>query len=142
VNLVITIVGSGGTVMSGALPPAGNPIAISNSSEYAHTMTDAHPEQVGNVVTFPGPLQVTNSAAFVNTNSDGGTRTEGFEVTGGIWVDDTFIYRNCLSDAGVNLSNGIRGVWDRYQDYYSGTAMSPAPTVPVLYPMSCSDVSL
>jgi hypothetical protein len=119
------------------------PLMANTTSEYAHTMTGAHPEQVGNVLVFSGPMTVTNSAAFVNTNNDGGTHTEGFEVTGGLWVDDSFIYKSCIQplDGGVlNLPNGIRGVWDRYQDYYAGTAANPAPTVPVLYPTSCADL--
>ena len=82
------------------------------------------------------------------------THPEGFEVTGGIWVDDSDIYASCHSSwnlpAGCSstttpchpaMTNGVTGVWDRYQDYYSGSASNPAPVVPVLIPMSCADVN-
>ncbi len=87
-----------------------------------------------------------NPSGFVTT---GGRRRRhtprGFEITGGIWVDDTIIYHDCIKplalDGGaVPLPNGVRGVWDRYQDYYGGTAASPAPVLPVLVPMTCADV--
>jgi hypothetical protein len=80
---------------------------------------------------------------FISTAFDGGVTPQGFEITGGIWVDDSIVYFDCLkgkipSDGGVfPLPSGIKGVWDRYLDYYG------APTVlPVLVPMTCSDLGL
>jgi hypothetical protein len=143
VALSITVVSMNGTTMGGAESPAGNPITVANAADYAHTNTNAHPEQVSNVIKFGGPLTVTNAMAFVSTGSDGGTKPEGFEITGSIWVNDSIVYHDCLKtlDGGVmglNLNNGIRGVWSRYSDYYS--SMNP-PTYPVLTPTQCSDLT-
>jgi hypothetical protein len=143
IMLSISRNGSGGTAMGGAYSPAGTAIRASAPADYASNMAGNHANQVGNVLVFSGPLTVTNAAAFVNTDRDGGTHTEGFAVTGGLWVDDSFIYKSCIAplDGGVlHLPTGIRGVWDRYQDYYAGSAANPAPTVPVLFPMSCADL--
>ena len=70
----------------------------------------------------------------------------GFEVEGGLVIHDQYIYNECLRglDGGVaslKLDKGVRGVWDRYQDYNAGSASAPAPTVPVLYPMNCEDLN-
>jgi hypothetical protein len=143
VTLQTTINANGGTTGGGAYPPAGSPLSATGMSGYASSLSNPHPEQVGNVLVFSGQLSVTNSSAFVRTDRDGGVHTEGFEINGSLWVDDTFIYKDCIAplDGGVlNLPTGIRGVWDRYQDYYAGTTANPAPTVPVLYPMSCADL--
>jgi hypothetical protein len=141
----VTINSGSGTVMGGAVPPAGNPISPGNPSEYAHTNAGAHPEQIGNYLSFGGPLTASTDPGFIYTNADGGTRPEGFSVTNNIWVDDSNIYTACIKklDGGLpNLSSGIKGVWDQYQDYYAGSAMNPAPHVPVLFPMTCSDIGM
>jgi hypothetical protein len=150
-NIPLTVTKTGtGTAMSGAYPPAGMPTAVANPSEYAHTKTGAHPEQIGTALKFAGPVTVTPGvpSGFVSTpsNADGGApKPEGFAVTGDIWVDDSIVYHDCIKPldggtAALNLSNGISGVWDRYQDYNAGSASSPAPTVPVLVPTSCKDL--
>jgi hypothetical protein len=144
VSLSIQTVSTAATAIGGAYLPAGTPLAASAPMDYAHTIADNHPEQVGNAIEFSGPLQITSPAAFVRTNRDGGSHPEGFEISGGLWVDDSFIYHDCIQplDGGLpSLSRGIRGVWDRYQDFYAGSAQNPAPTVPVLFPMSCADLS-
>jgi hypothetical protein len=136
---------SGGTAMGGAYPPAGNPTEVASVTGYEHTTMNAHPEQVGNVLHFAGPLSVVAGAGPVQTDRDGGTRPKGFEVTGGLWIDDNFVYKNCIAplDGGMlNLQSGIKGVWDRYQDFYAGTSMNPAPAVPVLFPTTCADLGL
>lgn len=143
--LSVTKTGTG-TAKSGAMPPAGSPTLISADefSGYAHTELEAYPEQVGTVVQFEGPLEVTDArpAGLVETSTaDGGTKTQGrgFEITGGIWVSDDAIYAACLKslDGGTpNLQNGIRGVWEKYQDFYGEKV-----TYPVLKPLSCDDLN-
>src|SRR6185437_15972255 len=66
------------------------------------------------------------------------------EITGGVWVDDSNVYYNCMRHLGPDggtlfpdLQGGIRGVWDRYQD----PGNSSATTYPVLIPMSCDDLN-
>lgn len=150
VFLSVTKTGSG-TATSGAMPPAGSPTVISADkfSEYAHTETGAHAEQVGTVVQFTGPLEVTDAKpdGLVETVelADGGTKKNprGFEITGGIWVDDDRVFAACIRglDGGLTLPNGIRGVWERYNDFYGGTAQNPQPTYPVLKPLDCADLS-
>src|SRR5207244_1552424 len=125
ITLNIQVISSNGRAAGGAYTPAGAPINASAPMDYAHAALDNHAEQVGNVIQFSGPLSISNAAAFVQTNRDGGTHPEGFEITGGLWVDDSYVYRDCIAplDGGVpNLARGIRGVWDRYQDFYAGTA--------------------
>jgi hypothetical protein len=143
ITLSMTMNASGQRAIGGAYPPAGGPIQATRSADYANTLSNNHASQIGNVIVFPGPLTVTNPAVFVQTSRDGGTHPEGFSVTGGLWVDDSLVYRSCIAplDGGVLvLPNGIRGVWDRYQDYYAGSSANPAPTVPVLYPLECADL--
>lgn len=135
--LAVTITGKGGTV------PA--PEQVGATSGYAPG-ADPHDAQVGHVLQFTGDLSVTNARALVSTGQDGGTKVQGFEVTGGLLVDDAFVYYDCLRglDGGVGsvkMGNGIRGVWDHYQDFSAGSSSNPAPTVPVLFPTSCSDLS-
>jgi hypothetical protein len=131
-----------GTVQGGAVPPAGNPTTITAStSEYAHTQTNPHPEQVGTVIKFTG-TQITQANAFVSTDKDGGTTPRGFAVNYQLWVDDSLVYHDCIKtlDGGVNalsLPNGIRGVWERYIDYYGNRNL----TLPVLLPTSCADLT-
>ena len=145
VPLTITHAGSSGMSSGGAYSPAGTPIMESSTSAYAAILTTPEPGQIGNVLTFAGPLTITNEAPanFVSTSSTGTTKSEGFEVTGGLWVDDTYVYYNCMKGQGPDggtlfptLTNGVTGVWDEYQDYYSdaGTIYT------VLYPMSCADL--
>jgi hypothetical protein len=151
VPLVITVVNmTGGTVAGGAESPAGNPITAGTMSEYAHTLAPsaAHPEQVGNLIKFSGPLSITSSTTDpgpIETNSDGGIKPLGFSING-VWVDDDNVYTNCIKpklDGGtimntITFPNGIQGMWDRYSDYYS--SQNP-PTVPVLVPMNCNDLT-
>ena len=40
----------------------------------------------------------------------------------------------------LTFPNGVTGVWDGYQDFYSGSSMMPAPIYPVLIPLNCSDI--
>jgi hypothetical protein len=145
--LTIEIVSKGsGRVPGGAMPPAGAPYAVAAPAEFAHDSATPHPELRGHVVQFNGPLTITNTRALVTTDTDGGTKPTGFEVSGGVRVNDSHVYYDCIKslDGGVgalDLSNGIRGVWDRYQDFNGGTSQNPAPTVPVLYPMNCADLN-
>ncbi len=135
--LSITITQAGG----GTVPP---PVTGLTASDYAAT-GGAHADQVGHVLQFAGPLTVTNATAIVATDTDGGTKPQGFEVTGGLVVDDNMVYTECIKPqvadggtvSGLDLSKGIRGVWDGYQDF-NGTATSPTP---VLYPMNCGDLN-
>jgi hypothetical protein len=142
-TLSVTKTGTG-TSTGGAYAPAGTPILLTSTDGYSHATTGAHADQRGNVLQFAGPLTVTDPSAFVNTDSDGGTKTEGFEVTGGLWVDDTNVWYDCIRplDGGtLDLTNGIRGVWDGYEDFNGGTSSHPAATVPVLVPLTCADLS-
>ncbi len=146
----ITITGSGGMATSGAYPPAGMPIdvAMADQAGYAHDVPglNPHPEQVGMALHFAG-VTVANRypLGFTSTSSDGGIITEGFQLSNGVWVDDTYVYHDCikpLGDAGItSLPNGIKGMWDRYQDYYGYNPDGGySPTVPVLIPMTCADL--
>ena len=137
-KLSITIVTPGG----GTVPL---PVTGLNASDYAST-GDAHADQVGHVLQFNGPLTVTTANAIVSTDTDGGTKPQGYEVTGGLIVDDNMVYHDCIKTldggvAGIDMSHGVRGVWDGYQDYNAGTKTNPAPTVQVLYPMTCGDLT-
>jgi hypothetical protein len=138
----------------GAVPPAGTPIEIStaNGAQYAHTLNDPHPEQVGEVLHFSG-VTVTDRYPpnFIVSKADGGTpTTRGFELNNGVWVDDSIVYYDCIRtlpvDGGIPLPNGVRGVWDRYNDFYGSVrdpdsgVYTPAPTVPVLVPLTCADL--
>jgi hypothetical protein len=131
---------------AGAYAPAGAPIALSSPTGYEHSNdpNTTHPEQVGNVLKFSGPLTATTASGFIATvpvdagspGVDGGFKThpEGF-MFGNVWVDDSLVYKSCILplDGGVpDLTHGVTGVWDRYQDYYSGSSANPAPVVPVL----------
>ena len=144
ITLDVTIDSSSGTVAGGAYPPAGTPIMESTTTSYDHTTTNAVPHQLGNVLQFAGPLTVTMDRALLLTGVDGGTRPVGFEVTGGMYVYDDLISKNCL-DAGVpalTLTNGISGVWGRYQDP-NGTGVDGGgvPIYPVLIPVGCGDLN-
>jgi hypothetical protein len=132
-----------GMVSGGAYPPAGMALTGTAAGAYNHNNLHAHDDQVGNVVKIPGPLTVTATRGFVNTSSTGTTRTEGFAITGGVWVDDKWVYKDCIKtlDGGVlDLTNGITGVWDRYQDYYA-SPNHDSPKFPVLQPVHCGDVN-
>lgn len=86
----------------------------------------ANPEAAGTLVHINGPLTITNSLppAFRRFSYDAGVLVEsspgGFEVTGGILVNDSRTFRTCdwrsAADAGstVTFPNGITGVWDTY----------------------------
>jgi predicted extracellular nuclease len=140
--LVVTNTGSGGMSSSGAYSPAGSPTMVSSTTGYAATVTNAHAEQLGTAIQFAGPLTVSSMTApgLIHTKADGGTVSEGFEITGGVYVYDANTYFNCMkgqaSDGGTlypTLTTGIRGVWSRYQDGTTGKVY------PVLIPMDCSD---
>jgi hypothetical protein len=140
----LAVTGSGGTSSSGAYLPAGTPVAIAASDmSYAHLAAggDPHPEQLGQALSFSN-VTVTNRnpMGFTSTSIDGGSTTAGFELSNGVWVDYSLIYNDCIAplpaDAGIALPNGIRGFWDRYHDFYQPLA----PTVPVLFPMTCADL--
>jgi hypothetical protein len=144
VALAVTVEGTGGRSSSGAYSPAGVPTQVSSTSGYAYTVANAHPEQVGTVIQFAGPLTVTADmpAGFVYIKADGGSETEGFQITGNVWAYDGNVYHNCMKGLGPDggplyptLTRGISGVWERYEDADSGTVY------PVLIPMSCSDFS-
>ncbi|MBI2376183.1 MAG: hypothetical protein HYV07_19475 [Deltaproteobacteria bacterium] len=146
IPLEIVLEGTGGRVSGGAMPPAGGPFGPALAAEYDHQLLSAHSEQLGNVVSIAGPLSVTNPSALVRTDRDGGVRPQGFEVTSRVMINDTFVYRECISalPGGVldlDLSRGIRGVWAQYQDYFAGSPSAPAPLVPVIYPTSCTDLA-
>jgi len=146
--LSIVIKSHEGRTTGGAYPPAGTPRA-SNPSDFAMNVPDNQPDVIGHVLKFAGPLETTDARAimYTTTGADGGTysRPEGFAVTGGLVVNDQNVYSSCMkqADGGVlsTFPNGIRGVWDRYQDFNAGSADSPAPTVPVLYPITCADLN-
>jgi hypothetical protein len=143
--LSVVITGHNATSPGGAYPPAGMPILAGETAAYAKDAADKHDAQVGNALQFNSPLTITNTRAMVATAQDGGTTPAGFEVTGGMLVDDTYVYFDCIKglDGGVgalDLSHGIRGVWDRYQDFGAGTSQNPAPVQPALFPMNCDDL--
>lgn len=143
IALTITKVGSDGTVTGGAYPPAGTLLEKSIEDLQA-TGSDAY---YGNAVHIAGPLEVTNPTALRATNADGGSTTAGFEVTGGFMVNNGYVYQSCIKgldggNSALDLSTGITGVFDVYQDFYAGTAADPAPQQKVLYPHVCSDVNV
>jgi len=140
--LTITKVGTG-TVSGGAYPPAGE-ILEKTIAELQATGSDAF---FGNAVHIPGPLEVTNPTGLRSTFEDGGSNPAGFEVTGGFMVNNGYVYQSCIrsldgGNAALDLSTGITGVFDVYQDFYAGTAQDPAPQQRVLYPHGCGDVNV
>jgi hypothetical protein len=97
----------------------------------------ARPDLLGARVGLPGPLTLTHATppsmlrysrtdagvVYLNASSaDGGVRdvVNGFEVTGGVLVDDGATHASCpwrwvVSDGGtVVFPQGISGVWDTY----------------------------
>jgi hypothetical protein len=137
--LEVTVTSSTGTVMGGAYPPAGTPISTATTAGYAHTATEAHAAEIGNVIQFPGPLRVTRLDAFSEVlPMDAGVRYVGFEVSGGLWVDDTYI-PGCTpsaTDGGLpSFPRGIRGMWDHFAIARTSSRAS------VLYPISCGDLN-
>lgn len=114
-------------------------------------------------IKIPGPVTITNAnpphlRRYSYYNPVG---YDGFEVSGGILVDDYMTYKNCdfrktvLDGGSVTFSNGISGVWDTYTHapcIDAGAPYSPsncyaqkgyvpgldASTVLVLYPIDCS----
>jgi hypothetical protein len=152
----ITVTGpDAGHTTGGAYAPAGVPIEIDADAgfEYAHDVAgmNPHPEQIGQALHFSN-VTVTDRypPGFIVSKADGGTpTTNGFQLNNGVWVDDSIVYYDCIkplaADAGIPLPNGIRGVWDRYNDFYGETGNAdsgfmPAPTYPVLIPMTCADL--
>lgn len=140
--------GGTGTVMGGALAPAGTPINGGDVADYSYETpeTDNHPDEIGNVIKFDGPLEAVPAPDFVVTNADGGLVPQGFEVVGGLWVSNTHVRIDCLRgmDGGLpNLENGIRGVWDRHQNFNgdSGTPGMRPGLIGVLFPTSCKDLT-
>jgi hypothetical protein len=137
--LSVMVAGMGGTVMGGAYAPAGQPIEVATGSaaaSYAGTIADNHPSQVANVLHFRGPLSVTSTTVIFRTNRMG-TTSVGYAITGGVFVGDAFTRASCPVTSTTTFPNGIRGVWERYQD--TGAAQ-PGPVQPVLYPLSCADL--
>ncbi len=142
--LTLTDTGSGGHATN-AYTPAGTPLAVTagNEAGYAHDASggNPHPDQIGMALHFANVTFGSRTpAGFVSTGSDGGGITPaGFSLTNGIWVDDSLVYYDCLkplgADAGLALPNGVTGVWDRYVDYYGTNT-----PIPVLVPMTCSDI--
>lgn len=83
----------------------------------------ANPEFGGSRVHIPGPLTITNARpAALKARPDEPTDESynGFEVGGGILVNNFFTFRNCdhravVQDGGtVTFPDGIRGTWDTY----------------------------
>jgi hypothetical protein len=151
-QLVIT--GDGGTVQGmGAYPPAGTPVEVPGTDmTYAHDSSggDPHPDQVSLAIHFSNVTVVDRyPTGFYSSTSDGGHTTAGFQLSNGVWVNDSIIYHDCIkplgADAGIPLPNGIKGFWDRYQDFYGSTRLPDggyqnAPVLPVLVPMTCADL--
>jgi hypothetical protein len=124
VSLTVTAVASGGMASSGAESPAGAATMIASSAltEYAHSSATAHSEQVGTVIQIPGPLtiQAGSTAGF----------SKGWVTPRGLWILDSNV-TSCTAPSGTN---GIRGVWDRYQSTTGGTVDS------VIIPTTCADL--
>ncbi|MFL5320489.1 MAG: hypothetical protein ACJ790_12585, partial [Myxococcaceae bacterium] len=126
----------------------------------------------GQYVHIPGSLTITNANPTAlerfRSTTDGGpdfvSGENGFEVTGGVLVDNLFTFRDAGTETGcdwlkaaqsgqtVTFPNGISGVWDTYSHSYcldggSGSSCrSSKGFVPgtdagytfVLYPTRCS----
>lgn len=85
-----------------------------------------NPEFGGARVFIPGPVKITNAnpGALQRLNLGEAAGSNGFEVTGGILVNNFNTYRDCdlrnhALDAGQNgeeivFQDGISGVWDTY----------------------------
>ncbi|MBX7112741.1 MAG: hypothetical protein K1X64_00305 [Myxococcaceae bacterium] len=129
----------------------------------------ANRDLAGSRVSIPGPLTLTD-ATPARMKRLGGTNTVyfGFEVTGGILVNNYKTYDRSFSDGGseircdygamvrdggtVTFPNGIKGVWDTfshapcYDGSSSGSCKRDAGFVPatttdftyVLYPQNCN----
>jgi len=121
----------------------------------------ANPEFAGRRVRIPGPLEITSAApTALNRFKDGGvTGSNGFEVTGGVLVNNYYTYRaydggsnvtNCnwMAEAAggktVTFPNGISGVWDTYTHSPAQGAVGFVPGTNdagytyVLYPVDCA----
>src|SRR5262249_55855 len=112
-----------------------------------------HPEQLGMAIKFTNVTVVDRyPTGFYSTNSDGGRHTAGFQLSNGVWVNDSIIFHDCIaplaSDAGIPLTNGnVRGSWDRSQDFYGRTGLGDGgfqdgPILPVLVPLTCPDLQV
>jgi hypothetical protein len=131
-----------------------------------------NPELLSTSVFIPGPLTVTNASptALTRISATGGVAGyNGFEVTGGILVNNLFTFgesrdggpvrcdwRALAADGGrVTFPNGISGIWDTYThapclgnpscgpNRDAGTVpgtTSPNTFTHVLYPTVCSDL--
>jgi hypothetical protein len=129
-----------------------------------------NPQYGGARVSIAGPLSLTNAnppALKRVTANAGDTVHFGFEVTGGVLVNNSFTrstqadggpgcdWRAYVNDGGtVTFPNGIRGVWDTYShtpcadggtDYFNCFNLKgQVPGTPdanytyVLYPMNCA----
>jgi hypothetical protein len=148
----LAVTGSGGMSASGAYPPSGMPIAIAGTDmTYAHNASsgDPHHDQLGMALKFTGvTVKSRYPMGFNATKADGGVTPEGFELSNGVWVDDSQVYHNCSASIpgdGGTFANGIKGFWDRYQDFYGSTKLADggyqnAPVLPVLVPLTCADL--
>lgn len=157
------------TKVTTATPPNDNTAPSGFGNAQGGTVK-ANPELAGTRVHVPGPLTLTdpNPPAFKRvSNKPGDTVHFGFEVTGGILVNNykTFgttedggtercDYRAFANDGGtVTFPNGIRGVWDSFTHAPcadGGTSLScykNAGHIPgtdagytfVLYPQDCAN---
>ncbi|SET52909.1 hypothetical protein [Stigmatella erecta] len=131
------------------------PAGFGNASGGA---VQANPQYAGARVHIPGPLTLTNpnpTALRRVANDPEDTRFNGFEVTGGVLVNDYKTYgqtqdggtprcdwRGVALDGGsVSFPNGIRGVWDTYSTAYQDAGVVPGTSAQytyILYPQDCA----
>lgn len=117
------------------------------------------PEYLGSKVRLAGPLTVTNPSPDVlrrRTSADAGFFA-GFEVTGGVLVDD--LYSRDVRDAGgvrvcdvapqardggpVTFANGLVGFWDTYRPdtVVVDAGLPDGGLITVLWPTSCEHLN-
>ncbi|ADO71119.1 conserved uncharacterized protein [Stigmatella aurantiaca DW4/3-1] len=118
----------------------------------------ANPQYAGARVHIPGPLSLTDPNPLAlkrRVNNPQDTAFNGFEVTGGVLVNDYKTYGQtadggaprcdwravALDGGGVSFPNGIRGVWDTYSNVYQDAGVIPGTTAEytyILYPQDCA----
>jgi hypothetical protein len=141
-------------------PPADNAVGPGFGNANGGSVR-ANPELAGTRVFIPGPIELTNPrpSAFQQVSSmPGDDAYSGFEVTGGVLVNDSKTAGSCdwrarVIDGGtVTFPLGIRGVWDSYtyapcaDGSASSSCLRDAGSIPgaagvtstlVLYPQDC-----
>jgi hypothetical protein len=145
--------------------PAANAVASGSFGDAQDGTVRASPDYGGSRVHIAGPLTVTDRSPPAMRRYSLGQATStyyGYEVTGGILVNNFYYYREDAGcpelgrpDAGHVFTNGLKGTWDTYthapcidggsdpKDCFKARGYVPgtdAGFTYVLYPSGCADV--